>query len=124
LRQIVVAKDGQEKVIYINKPQSDHTSQRNPCDEYPRPLRGFEYGRIQYYSQPKQHSQQPQLVVVAWWLLKPNNNDSSGFGRRERVRKQYDFDDNDCDGFADNDGDGFDQDKLMVILSKKIGNRL
>jgi hypothetical protein len=87
-------------------------------------LRGFEYGRIQYYSQPKQHSQQPQLVVVAWWLLKPNNNDSSGFGRRERVRKQYDFDDNDCDGFADNDGDGFDQDKLMVILSKKIGNRL
>jgi hypothetical protein len=46
-------------------------------------------------------------------IFKPNNNDSSGVGRRQRVRKQYDF-----DGFADDDG--FDQDKLMVILSKEL----
>jgi hypothetical protein len=50
-------------------------------------------------------------------ILKRNNNDSSGVGRRERVRKQYDFDDNDLDGFANDD---FDQDKLMVILSKEL----
>jgi hypothetical protein len=58
-------------------------------------------------------------------ILKPNNNDSSGVGRRERERKQYDCDDDESfsDRLQDDDSnidEHIDQDRLMVILCKEL----